>query len=374
MSDIPRTARAALMVGFGKPMEIGEVRIPETLERNAILTRMNVASICASDVHLWMGEEVRGFGDPDNFPRILGHEMCGTVVRLGPGVMTDSIGQPLKEGDRLIWTHGVCGQCHFCTVERQATLCLNRKHYMFGRATDYPYLFGSFASYGYVFPGSGRVKVPDGVPDEMASAASCAFRSVISAFDRLGDLDDRHSVVIQGAGPLGLFATAIAARKAAHQVIVIGGPAKRLEIARRWGATHTIDIGAVPDPQDREDMIMQLTGNLGPDVVIELSGVKAAFAEGVDMIRRGGRYLVVGQLHNETLAFNPSAIVAKHLRLIGNSSGVTEHYYRALQFIKNHLNDLPWLDLISGRYPLEDINQAMTRMRNWEEVKPAITF
>lgn len=374
MADIPKTSKAALMVGYGKPMVIGEVKIPEQLEPGSVLVKMNAASICASDVHLWQGEEVKGFGDPNTFPRILGHEMCSTVVRLGPGVTHDSIGQPLKEGDRLVYTHGVCGHCYFCSVEKVATLCVSRRHYMFGRATDYPHLLGSFAEYGYVFPTAGRVKVPDGLPDVMVSAATCPFRTMISAFDRLGDLDDRHSMVIQGAGPLGLFATAIAARKAPHRVIVVGGPKRRLEIARRWGATDTIDINEVPDPQERKALIMQMTDNLGPDVVLEVSGVKAAFSEGIDIIRRGGRYLIVGQLHQETLPFNPSLIVAKHLRLIGNSSGTTEHYYRALQFLKHHWNDVPWLDMISSRHPIEGINEAMAGMKSWEEVKPAIVF
>ena len=372
--SIPKTAKAALMVGFKKPFEIGEVKIPEKLEYNSVLVKTNSATICASDVHLWEGDEAGGFGDSNSFPRILGHEMTGSVVALGPGVSKDSIGQPLKEGDRIVWTHGFCGQCYFCAVERAATLCTNRRNYMFGKATEYPYLVGGFASYGYVYPTSGRVKVPDGIPDEIASASSCAFRTVISAFDRLGDLDDRHSVVIQGAGPLGLFATAIAGRKAAHKVIVVGGPKRRLEIAKRWGATHTIDINEVPNPKDRKDIIMGLTDNLGPDVVLELSGVLAAFTEGVDMIRRGGRYVVVGQIHGQTTPFNPSLIVAKHCTLIGNMSGVTEHYYRALQFMKNHWDTIPWMDMISNHYPIEQINVAMAKMKKWEEVKPALTF
>jgi D-arabinose 1-dehydrogenase-like Zn-dependent alcohol dehydrogenase len=371
MADIPKKAKAALLVGYHKPMEIAEVPIPDKLEPNSILVRTGMATICASDVHSWEGDTGNASGNP-KFPRILGHEMMGYVARLGPGVTKDSVGQPLKEGDRIIWTHGFCGQCYNCVVERQLTLCLNRRNYMSDLATEYPYLVGGFASYGYVFPISGRIKIPDGIPDEVASAAACAMRTVVSSFDRLGELDNRHTVVIQGSGPLGLFATAIAARKGPREVIVIGGPKRRLEVAKKWGATRTIDIADVKDAA-RKEMVMQWTDGLGPDVVMEFSGVRPAFPEGMDMIRRGGRYVVVGQLHNDSVEFKPASVVMKHVSIIGNMSGVTEHYYRALQFIK-HNPQISWMDMISNHYPLERINEAMAKMKTWEEIKPAITF
>jgi threonine dehydrogenase-like Zn-dependent dehydrogenase len=368
MSSIPKTARAALLVGYDEPMEIAEVPIPDRLEPNSILVRTGMATMCASDVHAWEGDAGGG-----KFPRILGHEMVGYVTRLTPGVTRDSVGQPLDEGDRIIWTHGFCGQCYNCVVERQLTLCLNRRNYMQELASEYPYLVGGFASYGYVFPTSGRIKIPDGIPDEVASAASCAMRTAVSCFDRLGELDHRHTLVVQGSGPVGLFATVIGARKGPREVIVIGGPTARLEVARKWGATRTIDIDDVNDPVARKEMIMEWTDGLGPDVVMECSGVRAAFGEGMDMIRRGGRYVVVGQVHNDSVEFKPASVVLKHMSIIGNMSGVTEHYYRALQFI-HHNPQIPWMDMISSHYPLDDINQAMAKMKAWEEIKPAITF
>jgi L-iditol 2-dehydrogenase len=371
MAEVPKTARAALLVGFGRDLEIGEVRIPESLEPGSILVKNTVATVCASDVHMWEGDQ----SNPrTNFPRILGHEMTGRVVRPGPGVTHDSIGRPLREGDRIIWTHGFCGQCYYCVVEHQFALCSNHRMYMMASATEYPYLVGGFAEYGYVFPTSGRIVVPDEVPDELASAAACALRTMISSFDRLGPLDDRHSVAIQGAGPLGLFATAIARLKGAHEIVVIGGPPHRLEVARRWGATHVVDIDRIPAADERKQLIQQWTDGLGPDVVVEASGARSAMPEGLGLVRRGGRYLAVGQMHPDPVPIRPADIVGKHVTVIGNFSGTTEHYERALQLIKHHRHSIPWPDLISNRYPLEQINTALVGMKRWAEIKPAIIF
>ncbi len=371
MAKIPTSCRAALLVGHEQPMDIAEVPIPQELERGALLVRNTAATICASDVHIWEGES--GSAE-EHFPRILGHEMTGRVAAIGEGAEVDSVGQLLRVGDRVIWTHGFCGQCENCVIEHEQTLCANRRGYMRSLATEFPYLVGGFAEYGYVFPSSGRVKVPDIIPDELASAAACALRTMVQGFDRLGRLDDRHALVIQGSGPLGLFSTALAARSGPSKIIVIGGPAERLEVARRWGATHTIDIADVPDAADREALIRDWTDGNGPDVVIEVSGVVPAFPEGFSMIRRGGRYLVVGQLHDQEVAIKPAEITRKHVRIIGSISASVAHYHRALQFIAHNWERFTWMDMISSRYPLDEINEALVRMQRWQEIKPAIIF
>lgn len=207
MSDIPSTCRAAALVAFGKPLEIREVQVPTELEPDAILVETLSATVCGTDVHAWEG----GIGSTDltaQFPLILGHEMAGRIVRLGDNVTRDSVGQPLALGDRIIWSHSFCGQCIPCVVERQPTLCDNYRGYGRSSLTQYPFLTGGFAEYSYVFPRAGRVKVPDEISDAVAAASACSLRTIVHAFDRLGALDDRQTVVVQGTGPLGLFAVA----------------------------------------------------------------------------------------------------------------------------------------------------------------------
>jgi threonine dehydrogenase-like Zn-dependent dehydrogenase len=244
---------------------------------------------------------------------------------------------------------------------------------MFSRCTDYPYLTGGFAEYCYVYPTSGRVRVPESIPDAVASAASCALRTVVHGFDRLGSLDDRHHVVIQGSGPLGLFALSKAATSGPSQITVIGGPEARLAVASSWGATNTIDV-TTTSPQERHEAVMALTGGRGADVVIEVSGSPPAFAEGMNLLRAGGRYLIIGQVHAQSMPFNPSSIVMKHAQLIGTLSGSLAHYARALEFIEHHSDRFQWTDMISNHYRLDDINEALIGMQSLTEIKPAIDF
>jgi L-iditol 2-dehydrogenase len=370
VSTIPQTSRAACVVAFQKPLEIREVPIPETLEPGAILVKIEAASICGSDVHLWQGE--LGAGSRLHLPIILGHEMMGRVARLGPGVTHDSAGAPLAEGDRIVWTHASCGSCYLCTVAHQPTLCPRRRMYMFTNCEQPPYLLGGFAEYCYVLPNSGRIKVPDAVPSALASAASCALRTVVHGFDRLGRVEDRDTVVVQGAGPLGLYAAAMALRAGAHQVIVLGAPARRLEVAKTWGVTHTIDIEAVPDARARTRLIRDWTDGRGADIVIEVSGGTTAFPEGISMVRRGGRYLVIGQVGGHEVRLAPRYIVEKQLTVLGVMSGDTEHYYKALQFIQNNRDRFTFEDMLSNRYRLDQINDAMEAMRAFREVKPVV--
>ena len=214
--------------------------------------------------------------------------------------------------------------------------------------------------------------MPDVVPDELASAASCALRTVVHGFDRLGRIRDTDRVAIQGAGLLGLFATALAVRSGAPSVIVVRGPAERLEVARRWGATHTLDIGELPDPAERRSRVLDWAEGRGPEVVIEVSGARSAFPEGIELIARGGRYLVLGQRHDEAVEVRPSDITGKHLRVVGSISAGVDHYARALAFLAHNWERCPWMDLISNRYRLKEINVALERMREWREIKAAI--
>jgi L-iditol 2-dehydrogenase len=368
MNAIAKTSRAACVVSFGKPLEIREVPVPDSLEAGAILVKIEVASICGSDVHLWQGELATRI----QLPVILGHEMMGRVAALGPGVTHDSVGQPLAVGDRIVWTHGSCGQCYMCTVTHEPTLCPNRRMYMFTTCERPPYLLGGFAEYCYVLPTSGRVKVPDGVTSELASAASCALRTVVHGFDRLGRIEDRETVVVQGAGPLGLFSAAMALRAGAQRVIVLGAPAHRLAVAKRWGASDTIDIDEMPDPRGRRRLIREWTDGRGADIVIEVSGGASAFPEGIDIARRGGRYLVIGQVGDHQVSIAPRLVVEKQLTVIGVMSGNTEHYYKALQFLDHNRDRFGFAETLSNRYRLEQINDALEAMKGFREIKPLV--
>jgi len=361
------------MVAPGLPLELIDAHIPDVIEPGAILVQMLATTLCGTDIHVAQGTS-DSESRHDHKPFILGHEMVGRIVRFGDGPHTDSIGQPLAIGDRIVWTHGMCGRCRACVIDREPSLCENRRRYMTEPATDYPFLNGGLSEYGYVYPTSGRVRVPGDISDALASASACALRTVIHGFERLGRIGNTDTVVVQGAGPVGLFAVAKAVSEGAGQVIVIGGPTARLEVAKHWGADRVIDVAEVRDPAERLAIIHDLTDGRGAEIVLEMSGIPAAFNEGIDILRRGGRYLIVGQGHDKVVDFNPSQIMLKQATLIGSRSAAVEHYWKALEFLRNEAGRFDWTEMLSGPYSLENINDAFERMATWQDIKSVITY
>jgi D-arabinose 1-dehydrogenase-like Zn-dependent alcohol dehydrogenase len=364
----PESSRAAVVREFGEPLSVEQVPIPQELEPNALLVEIEVSSICGTDVHLWQGS----LSLKVDLPVILGHEMVGRIVAMGAGAERDSIGQRLGIGDRVVWAHSDCGKCYFCTISKQPTLCLNRRQYMYESMEKPPYLMGGFAQHGYVLPGSGRVRVPDDVASTLASLSSCAFRSVINAVDQIGAISATDTIVIQGTGPLGILATGVCKVAGAKRIIAIGAPSSRLQLAKEFGADQTISIEEHSDPENRTQIVIEETAGLGADVVFEFSGHPAAFAEGLDIVRKGGRYMIVGQLGTGSVKVQPSLITKKNLSVLGSFSGDASHYWKALLFIDEHQTRLPFHKLLTNEYGLEEVTVALRQMQSFQEIKPLV--
>jgi L-iditol 2-dehydrogenase len=373
VADLPETSRAAVLTAHGEPLEIRELPLPQQLEPGALLVRIEAATVCGSDLHLWDGSLAGSQGM--DLPVIPGHEMVGSVVAFGQGAERDTFGQPLALGDRICFTHASCNNCEHCRLDNQPTLCKDRQYYMFTNCERPPFLVGGMAEYCYVFPNSGRVRVPDEVKTEWASAASCALRTVVHSFDRIGRIEPHQTVVIQGAGPLGLFATALANNLGAKRVITIGAPDNRLEIARAFGATDTISVLEVTEPEDRTAAVRELLGGDGAEVVFEFSGARTAFTEGLAMVKEGGRYMVTGQIDGpgKEVPLRPGYITRQQLTVMGTWSGHIGEYYKALEFIRSNHDRYDFGALVPNRYRLEEATQALERMRAQEDIKPVIT-
>jgi L-iditol 2-dehydrogenase len=366
--NTPNKSRAAVIVEYNKPCEIREFSIPE-IEPRAILVKIEMAGICGTDVHQVAGE----LGLKPKLPVIPGHEAIGRIVKLGQGRTQDCAGTPVSIGDRIMWAHVSCGECRPCKIDNQPNLCINRFSYGMSYSGTHPYLTGGFAEYVYIIPKADIVKVPEQLTNEEVIGVCCAFRTAVSAFERLEGLGIGASVVIQGCGPVGLYSTILASEGGASKIIAVGAPALRLELAKKWGATEVINIEEMPNPAERNQEILKLTDGRGPDIVVEASGVPAAFREGMDMVRRGGRYLVIGQTSMEAeIPVIPGLLMQKHLRIIGNASATIDHYYTALQLIQNQRNKYPFADIVTNKYNLDQINEAVSAMKNGREIKPVI--
>ena len=133
--------RAAVLTAFEKPLEIREYDLPTSLGRGEALVRVEMAGICGTDVHLWLGQL------PIPLPVIMGHETVGRIEGLCPGVENDWRGNPLHVGDRICWASSIaCGECFYCRMKNQPTRCVSRKAYGISYcASDAPHLRGGYA-------------------------------------------------------------------------------------------------------------------------------------------------------------------------------------------------------------------------------------
>ncbi|MDI6783555.1 MAG: zinc-binding dehydrogenase [bacterium] len=155
------------------------------------------------------------------------------------------------------------------------------------------------------------MRIPENVSPEQVVTCGCGLPTAIHAIElaRIGLTD---SVVIQGSGPVGLMATALAKLSGAGTIITIGAPNKRLEVARKLGATKTIDITKHHEKELRQ-MVLALTNGRGADIAIECAGHPDAVRQGLDLVRDNGRYIIVGQYtDHRTVEINP------HLLLTAN--------------------------------------------------------
>lgn len=364
----PKTSRAAVLRTFEEPLLIEDVKVPQVLEPGALLVRVEASSVCGTDIHQWQGR----MHIPMQLPVILGHEICGKIVGFGQGADVDSVGQKLSLGDRVIWDHATCGSCYHCSVERRPALCDNRRLYGYANSDTPPYLLGGFSEYAYVLPGSGKLRVPESVESGLASMASCALRTVMNAFEIAGAINSSDSVLIQGSGPLGILACAVAKSSGAKKVIVIGAPQNRLDLCDLFGADTAISFQDVADEDDRRAMVYDLTEGRGADIVFEFSGNPVAVSEGMQLARRGGRYVVVGQSQSKQVPIDPSRIVARNLTILGCYSASISHYWKALEFLRTHSDEFPFGDMVSDTYALADINSAFESMREMTSIKPVI--
>ena len=359
-----RDCRAAVITAHNQPLQIQRVPIPD-LEPGALLVKITASTLCGTDVHRWHGP----LGGSDSLPIITGHEPCGIIQEIN-GKRTDILGNPVKPGDRIVWSYVACGSCYYCSVALQPSICGDRASWGHNRSDRFPYLLGSVSEYMYVPPPCLIVKVPDNVSSASAAASACAYRTIMHGFDRLGAVKSHETILIQGSGPLGTFASAVAKDHGAKQVLVIGAPAARLAVARRMGADAVLDLEDVADLKDRRTWVLDRTGGRGADIVIQVADHRAVL-EGLSMLRRGGRYLHIGEGGNASIPVNalPQQVTLIHVR-----SAEPRHWLQAIDFLSSRADRFPFDDMISASYALDQVNEAMAAMASYKVVKAVINF
>ncbi len=347
------TGRIAFLRGPGQSFEIDEFPVLAP-EADQILVRVTAAGVCGSDLHMWRGEVPFLTG----VPAAAGHEMVGRVAALGRDRTTDSLGQPLAEGDRVAYAYFTpCGTCWSCVNGNVG--CPNRYAARKPLSVfDPPHFHGAYGDYYVLRGGQWVFRVPDALPDDVIVPVNCATAQVAYGLDRarvrLGD-----AVVVQGLGGLGVYACALARDLGAGQVIGIDRIPERLELGRAFGATDTVDLTAHPTAEARVDEVRRLTGGRGADVVLELVGSPAVVPEGVDMLRPGGRYVLIGSIvAGASVPFVPHDMIRTPKELIGLVTYDRWVIPRVLEWMARRLDAYPFDRLVAETFPLEDVTRA----------------
>jgi L-iditol 2-dehydrogenase len=232
---MPSNVLAAVMPAPRVPVEIREFPEPE-LPAGGALLRTALSEVCGTDVHLWHG---RLSGVP--YPIIPGHVTTGTLDKIR-GSLADVTGASLGEGDRVAFfdVHRTCGRCLACTVDRTPTRCASRRVYgITDSAADG--LFGGWAQKVYLEPGVVVSRLPDAVTFEAYIGGGCGLITSMHIIER-ARLSMGDTVVVQGAGAVGMSTAALARQAGAGQVIVIGAPVDRLALSLDLGAVAVIDL------------------------------------------------------------------------------------------------------------------------------------
>ena len=351
--SVPR-GRTAVLREYFKPLEIDEYEVPDP-EPGAIVLRVLEAGLCGSDLHAWRGDQTHRALPPTGRP--LGHEGVAVVHSMGSGIDHDFLGNPLREGDRVIFAAVFsCGRCVHC-LRGDHNLCATRSLTYKTAGAEFPYFVNTYADYTYVPAGHPVFKVPDVLSDDEVVSVNCAVSTVLQGLN-LAQLRHGQTVVVQGAGGLGLYAVALAKDMGASCVIAIDGQQPRLDLATALGADHVIDINTAVDSEARVAQVMEITGRAGADVVVELVGLGELMPEGVDMLGAGGTFLEIGNLmRGRTAVIEPSALL-RSKRIMGSVMYRPSVIPVALDFLVRNHAKVPLGSVISHHFPLSDINDA----------------
>jgi alcohol dehydrogenase len=360
-----KTGKAAVMTSPNKNLEIVEYPLPAVGE-NSLLVKITCCTICGSDLHSWLGTR------PSPTPIILGHEIVGKIVDLGAGVSRDSGGRPLKRGDRITWTiMDNCGKCYYCREKGLMMKCLDLKKYGHDSCASPPHFVGGLAEYCYVMPGTCVIKLPDDLSDEVAAPANCALATVAAGWDA-ARLQPGDNVLIQGAGTLGIYAAALAKSFGCNKIIVSDVMDNRLDFIKRFGATDVVNVKGIRD-EELVKRVQAMTRGFGVDVAMDVAGRPEVVPVGLKCLRKGGQYIEQGNVFpGAVFSYDASDIIFRWLTIKGIHNYDTKHLEWGIDFLQRYQGVFPFKDIVTHRFALDKINEAMAMAHSGKAIRVAV--
>jgi len=358
--------KAAVCREFGKPLAVEELELgqPGTGE---VLVKLAACAVCHSDIHYLDG----AWGGAT--PVVLGHEAAGVVVKTGDQVRT------VKPGDSVVVTLiRSCGGCFYCD-QADYTNCtgdfaLKRRRLLLDRQGERVRQGLNTAAFAeaVVVDQSQLVAIDDAVPPECAALLACGVITGLGAVTNTARVPPGSSVVVIGTGGVGLNSVQGAVLCGANTIIAADLADAKLEAALRFGATH----GVHAQKEDLADDVRAHTGGRGADYVFVTVGSTKAVEQGLGLLRRGGTLVIVGMPPSGAFAaFEPVNLADAGQRILGSKMGSTRLRVDVPRLVALYRQGRLKLDeLITGRFPLEDINQAIDSARRGEALRNVIVF
>jgi len=317
-------------VGF----DLEEIPVPEPKSKE-VLVKIKAAAICGSDLRLYKWTpKIRSL--VKSLPFVPGHECSGVVEKVGKEV------KAVKPGDKVAAeTHITCGKCWQCRHDRPHT-CQNME--LFGHTVN-----GCFAEY-CIIPLVSTRRVPEDLPFEKGCLLEPMGIPLRAVYE--GEVEG-DSVVVIGCGPIGQFAVGISGIKGAEKIIATDINEKRLNLARRMGATHLVN----PQKESLVDRVLSLTNGNGAGVIIEASGDVKALEKAFNYLRIGGKLFMIGHPEELLKIDGSPQIILKEARVIGLFG---REIWRTWEIAENLLSagKLNIDPIITHKFSLEDFEKA----------------
>ena len=338
MLDIPEYSKAAILVEQNRPLIVDYVKIPQILSVGQILVEIEVSGICGSQIG-----EITGAKGPDKYlPHLMGHEGCGIVLAIGPGVST------VKKGDKVVlhWRKGEGIQAKTPIYE------WNKQPINAGWVTT----FNTHA----IISENRCTKISNDFDTDLASLFGCAITTGFGVVENNAKIKLGESVVVFGAGGVGLNIIQACKLSSAYPIIAVDLFDNRLELAARLGATHTINT----NNKDPYLSINKIIGKNKLDVFIDNTGITSIMELGYELLNQFGRLVLVGvprkgsNINIFTLPLHfGKQIIGSH----GGECNPNLDIPRYSELFKNNLIDFKLL--VSKRTSLDNINQAINEMK-----------
>ena len=361
-----KIVKAAICREFGKPLVIEEVELAPP-QIGEVQVKLAACAICHSDIlyteGAWGGE----------LPAIYGHEASGVVETVGEGVTN------VFPGDHVLVTLiRSCGTCHYCSqgekVRCETKFSLDEQsplRTLDGNPIAQGLRTGAFAE-SVVVEASQLAPIPKNVPLDSASILSCGVITGFGAVVNTAQITSGSSVVVIGTGGVGLNSVQGATLAGAESIIALDLSDTKLEVAKKFGATHTVNVGK----EKARKAVKSLTAGRGADYVFVTVGAKSAIEQGFKLLRKGATMIIVGMTADGVkIEFDSCVFASIEQRLLGSKMGSTCLKTDIPWYISLYQQDRLKLDeLISGRYPLEKINEAIFDVSQGNALRNVIVF